>query len=116
MNVNDMELFSTLAAGLPGLSPLPDIPELRPDSSLPAVTLGRFEHGQLLSWREVLEVTTLPGFGQRWTLVPLRGGRVALAWREALTARQDELAMAWQARALPVLAALSTDPGNAADA
>lgn len=108
MHVNEPELFSILAAGLPGLTPLPDAPELRPGSTPPAIPLGRFQHGHIASWHEVLEIATLPGYGHAWILVPLRSGRVALAWREALTRRHQVAADAWGERALPVIAALLT--------
>lgn len=103
MRVDDLELFNLIEAGLQEFQPLPDHSDLFSQEAVALVRLVGFQHGQLIGWKEVLEVVCLPGYGSEWNVVPLRGGIVALALRASLSSKHQQLARAWQERAHPGL-------------
>lgn len=109
MRVEEAELLQVLETSLTDLLPLPDRLHPSPgECQIPGLQ-GRHRHGEVLGWRELVEVTHLPGFGQRWVLVPLSGGRVVLAWADAVAEIHLVAARRWQEKALPVLVSLSSD-------
>lgn len=110
MRINETELLLTLEASLTGLLPLPDRLSPRSFDQPPPAPAGLYRHGQQLGWRELVEVTRIPGFGQDWVLVPLSGGQVVLAWAGAVAEIHLVAARRWQETALPVLVSLSSDP------
>lgn len=112
MKVNSASLLETLESSLLSYTPLPEALELLPGLSGGEERLGRFHHGQLLDWRDAWDAMNHPGYAAVWQIVPLRGGRLALARAEGLPEHHLGAAALWQSNAVGVLVVLAGAGGQ----
>lgn len=103
MKLNEQEILLTIEATLTEFLPLQEILDTE-SSRTSKRRLSHWCHGDELSLNQAWEATNKSDFQDFWLIIPLRGGRLVLAERDAVLPEQQAVACLWYERAIGVLA------------
>ncbi|WP_295818060.1 hypothetical protein [uncultured Deinococcus sp.] len=104
MKVNEQELLLTIEATLTEFLPLPEVLEPTYGGRIGNWQLGQWRHGAELTIQQAWESMRHPDFPGKWLVIPLCGGRLVLAERDAVPPEWQAMARLWHERAAGMLA------------